>query len=420
MQKLPDNGLYLTGKDNAEYSSLFQDRFHSCYGCAPSTLPIRTITFIVTEECNLACTYCYENHKTKRYMSEEVAFEAIDMLFDEERIGHYFDLEGTEGYIIEFFGGEPFLNTELIEKIIERYLEVAYRKNKTIFSYSHFSTSTNGTLYQQEKVQKLIKKYHTRFSVGITIDGNKELHDSCRIFKNGEPSYDIVEKAVKDYIAFSDSSYNTKLTIAPENVSFLCDAFINLWTNVGIQMINANCVFEDVWAPHHATILYDQLIKVADYLLEEERYKRYYVSLFDETIGQKPDSIYYDQNFCGGNGSMLAITPDGKLYPCARFAPYCTGSKRALSIGNVFDGVDRSNKELESLKSVTLRSQSPQKCLDCDIATGCGLCTAYNYEKFGTANQRATFICDCHKAIVKANEYYWNKLYQKLKIDKSL
>jgi len=38
---------------------------------------------------------------------------------------------------------------------------------------------------------------------------------------------------------------------------------------------------------------------------------------------------------------------------------------------------------------------------------GCGWCSAYNYEVFGTPNKRATYICCMHKARVLANVYYW-------------
>ncbi|MEG2136087.1 MAG: hypothetical protein RR150_08365, partial [Clostridia bacterium] len=52
----------------------------------------------------------------------------------------------------------------------------------------------------------------------------------------------------------------------------------------------------------------------------------------------------------------------------------------------------------------------------CPIASGCGWCSAYNYEIYGTPNKRATFICPTHKARVLANGYYWNKLYRKLSL----
>ena len=61
------------------------------------------------------------------------------------------------------------------------------------------------------------------------------------------------------------------------------------------------------------------------------------------------------------------------------------------------------------MSCITRRSQSTDECYYCPIASGCGWCSAYNYEVFGTPDQRATFICIMHKARALANVYYWRK-----------
>lgn len=426
MKHVPQNGYYFTSEDTYEYNNTFSKYYNeknkcaSCVNCMCSESNyIRTITFIVTEECNLNCSYCYEVCKTKRRMSKEVARAGVDMLFDSEKINHYFSLEETKGYIIEFFGGEPFLEPELIEYIIEYFLQKAYLCHKDIFKYSMFSTTTNGTTYFNPKVQDVVKRYINKFSIGITIDGNKELHDTCRRTHDNEPTYDLVEKAVKAHNQLRTDTNDTKLTLAPANITYLYDALINLWESVGVQIVFANCVFEKGWEDKHAEILYDQLVKIADYLLTNENYKKYHTTLFDETIGKPVDETFLNKNFCGGNGNMLAITPDGNLYPCSRFAPYSLANQKGLIIGNVFDGIDKVNENLSALKAVTMRTQSTNECLNCNIASGCAICTGYNYDEFGTPNRRATYICDMHKARVRANAYYYNKLYKELKLDQT-
>lgn len=61
-------------------------------------------------------------------------------------------------------------------------------------------------------------------------------------------------------------------------------------------------------------------------------------------------------------------------------------------------------------------TQSPQKCIDCEVASGCAWCQGENYDAADTDTiyQRSTAICKMHKARVRANNYYWNKLYRKL------
>jgi uncharacterized protein len=120
-----------------------------------------------------------------------------------------------------------------------------------------------------------------------------------------------------------------------------------------------------------------------------------------------------DKNYCGGNGQMLAIGADGDCYPCLRYAPISLTKRPPLVIGNVNDGLLTNIDEMnicEHLCGITMISQSPQKCLDCKVSGGCGLCSGFNYDEFGDANVRATYICEMHKMRVKANEYFWTKL----------
>lgn len=415
-QLIPENGRYLSEKDTLEFAGLFAKNYTSlcshddCNGCDGENL-IKTVTFIVTEDCSLNCSYCYEKHKSHKSMTKEVAKAGVDLLFDKEKMGDYFDLDNTKGFIIEVFGGEPFLEPEIIDFIFAYYLQRCYQENEDWFNYSYFSTSTNGTQYFKPEVQEVMNKYQNRFSIGITIDGNKELHDACRLFHDGTGSYDIVEKAVKDNYKKNDYC-STKVTIAPENVNHLYEAAINLWENVGTQFIMANCVFEDVWKPQDAEILYNQLIQLADYLCEDKRYQKYYISFFDEGIGAPLEEDQKDKNFCGGNGSMLAIGTDGTLYPCARFAPYALNNHPPFILGDVKNGIDSGNVSIKALKEVTCANSSSDECNNCEIASGCGYCTANNYDMYGTPQKRAMTICDCHKARVKANRYFWKKVYE--------
>ena len=58
------------------------------------------------------------------------------------------------------------------------------------------------------------------------------------------------------------------------------------------------------------------------------------------------------------------------------------------------------------MSCITRRSQSTDECFNCPIGSGCGWCSAYNYEHFGTQDKRATYICCMHKARSLANVYY--------------
>ena len=63
--------------------------------------------------------------------------------------------------------------------------------------------------------------------------------------------------------------------------------------------------------------------------------------------------------------------------------------------------------------------QSKQECIDCEVASGCAWCQGENYDaaETPTVYQRSTAICKMHKARVRANNYYWNKLFRKLELE---
>jgi len=398
-------------------SSMFQDIFPNLYPELRSgELMVKTITLVNTQDCNLRCTYCYEHGKGEgKVMPISIAKKTIDMLFKSDiENSKYLNNKNATALILEFIGGEPFLEIDLLDEIVEYFKYKAITLNHRWKTYYMISISTNGILYLDSKVQRFLKKNDGRISVTITIDGNKELHDSCRVFPNGEGSYDIVEKAYKKYLSQDlNDRKATKLTLAPANVSYLFEATKHLY-NMGLTHVFANCVFEEGWTKEHALILYNEMKKLADYLIEDEKINKYTCTLFEPTLGKSMLETD-NENWCGGTGKMLAIDCDGIVYPCLRYLPFSLKEGlEPIVVGDVNNGVailPEHKEKMEELNLITRRSQSTDECFNCPIASGCAWCSAYNYEVFGTPNKRATFICVMHKARVLANNYLWNKLF---------
>lgn len=134
---------------------------------------------------------------------------------------------------------------------------------------------------------------------------------------------------------------------------------------------------------------------------------------FIEHIGKPLDCITDNQNWCGA-GQMLAVDAEGTFYPCTRFAQYSLRNKKAWVIGNVRDGIDKN--KLRPFLTLDRCTQSTLECIDCNVASGCAWCQGENYDAADTPTvfQRSIAICKMHKARVRANNYYWNKLYRKL------
>lgn len=373
----------------------------------------KSITFIVTKDCQLACKYCYLVGKNdKERMSWDVAKAAVDYILDHEA-------DFTEDSVIwDFIGGEPFLEIDLIDRICDYIKVELYRRNHHWFNSYRFSFSTNGINYDCDKVQKFIGKNRNHLSIGITIDGTKEKHDLNRIWKGSgaeRGSYDDVVRNIPLWLKQFPSG-GTKVTISSADIPYIKDSVLHLYS-LGIHEVNINCVFENVWRDGDDALFEDQLVQLADAIIDGEYYKDYTCSFFTETIGKPMSCDVDNQNWCGA-GKMLSVDAAGNFYPCTRFAQYSLRSKKAWIIGNIHDGIDKN--KLRPFLALDRCSQSSRECLECDVASGCAWCQGENYDAADTPTiyQRATAICQMHKARVRANNYYWNRLYRKLELER--
>lgn len=375
---------------------------------------VRDITFVVTDDCNLCCSYCYQEHKGKHRMPFSVAKTFIDNLLDNANDPNaYISYANTSGIIVEFIGGEPLLEIDLMEQIVNYVTEQLIIRQSPWVNAFIFSVSSNGVLYFDERVQQLLDKYNDKFSMSITVDGNKQLHDSCRVFPNGSGSYDISVKASLD-CKERFNQQGTKITLAPANIQYTSSAIIHM-IELGYTMIHANCVYEEGWTNEHATIFYNELKKVSDYIINNNLQDSLYFSLFvDECC--KPMDESDNRNWCGGNGEMIALDYKGDIYPCLRYLESAIGNDQEVyKIGNNELGIgndDVHKQRINDMEIVTRKSQSTDECFSCPIAQGCGWCSAYNYQINGTINNRVTYICPMHKARALANAYFFKTLYK--------
>mgnify|MGYP003292906840 CR=1 FL=1 len=367
----------------------------------------KNITFIVTQDCQLACKYCYEIGKNNNAkMTWEVAKQSIDYILSHEE-----DFP-EESVIWDFIGGEPFLEIDLINKICDYVKLEMFNKNHRWFNSYRFNFSTNGINYNNEKVQNFIKKNIKHLSIGISIDGTAKKHDLNRVYKNtGKGSYADVVKNIPLWLQqFPQGA--TKVTVSRNDLPFIYESVLHLFS-LGIHEVNINCVFEDVWQDGDDARFENQLMQLADAIIENRLYENNVCSFFSEHIGHP---LTNNQNWCGA-GKMLSIDAAGNFYPCTRFAQYSLREKKAWIIGNIHDGIDKN--KLRPFLTLDRCTQSQQECIDCEVAEGCAWCQGENYDAADTHTifQRTTAICKMHKARVRANNYYWNKLYRKLELE---
>lgn len=398
----------------------YQDKIARLYPEGPITIDghknlTKNVTFMVTNDCSLRCKYCYETHKGHDYMTFETAKKFIDLLLTGEKgFSDYVDPKYSQGIILEFIGGEPLLAIDLIDQIVDYFKITAIEMMHPWAKNFMISICSNGVAYFDPKVQKFLTKNQNRLSFSITIDGDKELHDSCRVFPDGVTgSYDIAVAAAQDWM--SKGYYmGSKITIAPANLPYLKKAILHM-VDLGYDDINANCVFEQVWKQEHAIEFYKQLKEIAQYWIDNNIVESHYLSLF-ESIFFTPKREDDLQTWCGGTGDMLAVDWRGYLYPCIRYVDTSLGDEREpIIIGNIEDGLAQKQCEkdcIKCMKAINRRTKMSDECFYCPIAQGCSECAAYNYQVTGNLDSHVMSICEMHKARALANLYFWNTYYR--------
>ena len=217
----------------------------------------KSITFIVTKDCQLACKYCYLVGKnSKERMPYEIAKQAVDYILDNKEIS-----ETADSVVCDYIKTEMF------------------KKNHPWFNSYRFSFSTNGINYNTPKVQDYIKKNHSHLSIAITIDGSKKKHDLNRVYKStNRGSYNDVVKNIPLWLN-EFPEVGTKVTISSADIPYIKDSVLHLYS-LGIHIVNINCVFEDIWHSGDDILYENQLIDLANVIIDEGWYHDYYCSFF--------------------------------------------------------------------------------------------------------------------------------------------
>lgn len=357
----------------------------------------KNITFIVTKDCQLACKYCYLVGKNSHErMSWDVAKKAIDYILGHEEVFP------EESVVWDFIGGEPFLEIDLIDRICD-YLKVEmFRRDHHWFNSYRFSLATNGINYSSDKVQRFVSKNLDHLDIGISIDGTKQKHDLNRIWKNLEVengimpesesergSYDDVVKSVPLWLSQFPNA-GTKVTVSSADIPYIKESVLHLYS-LGIHEVNINCVFEDVWKDGDDLLFEEQLVSLADEIIDKGLYKEFVCSFFNERLGKPLDCKSQNGNWCGA-GKMLAIDAAGNFYPCNRFSQFSLRNKSAWIIGDIHGGINRN--KLRPFMLLNRCIQSSQTCIDCEVAEGCAWCQGENYDAAETPTiyQRSTAI----------------------------
>lgn len=377
VKELADSELLFTEDVYKQYITDFKKR----------KTVVKALCLHIAHDCNLACKYCFaeegEYHGRRALMSVEVGKKAIDFLIANS--GNRRNLE------VDFFGGEPLMNWEVVKEIVRygRSKEEEYNKN------FRFTLTTNGVLLNDEVMEFVNKEMS---NVVLSLDGRKEVNDEMRPFRNGKGSYDlIVPKFQKLADSRNQTNYYVRGTFTHNNLDFSNDVIH--FADLGFKQMSIEPVVgedDEKYAIKEKDLPvimeeYDKLAK--EFIKRKKEGNGFNFFHFMIDLEQGP-CVAKRLSGCGSGTEYLAVTPWGDLYPCHQFV----GQEEFL-LGNVFEGIKK-QEICDEFKMCNVYAK--EKCQDCFARYYCsGGCAANSYKFHGSITDAYDIGCEMERKRVE-------------------
>lgn len=341
---------------------------------------VKALCLHVAHTCNLNCAYCFASqgkyHGERGLMSLDVGKRAIDFLI--ENSGSRTNLE------VDFFGGEPLMNWEVVKDIVRYARSVEKAANKNF----RFTLTTNGMLIDDDVIDFTNREMH---NVVLSLDGRKEIHDRVRVDYNGCGSFDrIVPKFQKLVKARGDREYYMRGTFTHANPDFTEDLKVML--DLGFNRLSMEpvvCAPDDEAAltKEDLPVVLKQYELLAEDMLEKEKQGKGYI-FYHYMIDLKGGPCIYKRiSGCGSGTEYMAVTPWGDLYPCHQFV-----GEEKYKLGNIWDGVTNEGVRNE-FRSCNVYARP--ECKDCWAKLYCsGGCAANAYHATGSIKGIYEYGCE--------------------------
>ena len=288
---------------------------------------VKALCLHIAHDCNLACKYCFagegEYQGDRSLMSYEVGKQALDFLI--QNSGNRRNLE------VDFFGGEPLMNFDVVKKLVEYGRE----QEKIHDKHFRFTLTTNGLLIDDDVIEFANKEMD---NVVLSIDGRKCVHDAMRPTRNGKGSYDIILPKFKKFAdSRNQEKYYVRGTFTHNNLDFAED--VMHLADMGFEQISMEPVVSLPEEPYAITeddipaicAEYDRLAKLIIERRKAGKWFNFFHFMIDLSGGP---CVAKRLSGCGSGTESLAVTPWGDLYPCHQFV-----GEDDFLLGTVFDGI---------------------------------------------------------------------------------
>ena len=362
----------------------------------------------VTEDCNLRCKYCsysghykYKRKHTPKRMPKDIAYRAINWFLP--------NTGKSKNVTIGFYGGEPFLNFEIIRDA------VVYAQQKAKDKEVGFNATTNATILTDEILDFIVRN---NIRLLVSLDGPKDIHDRYRVFRNGRGSFNVIKKNLEKIIAFSKEYYNSNISfnivLSPPFKLLRVYNFIHknekLFKNTRISISSVdsqNTTFYNRFKKKDLKnndykklekIYFDNVTqgRARESVFLQKLMEDSLIKIYKRNIGSRISEYPYPNGVCVPGLRRIFVSVDGKFHICEKVTEY-------VPIGDVYNGLNYD--KIQSIMKEYLE-KSLEKCCKCWAVRLCSLCYVH------TLTDKLDFKAkerNCH--IEKKNIIYGLKLY---------
>ena len=372
LRELQEQGMLFAEDDYAQFAGMMKGS------------PVKAMCLNIAHDCNLRCEYCFaakgDFGRGRMLMPLEVGKKAIDFLIERSA--------GRHNLEVDFFGGEPLMNFEVVKQVVayERSREKECNKN------FRFTITTNGILLTDDKIDFINREMS---NVVLSLDGRKEVNDRLRVRVDGTGSYDAIVPRYQKLVAQrgKDRDYYVRGTFTKYNLDFTNDVLhmadlgfdeISIEPVVSDEKLDYSIKEEDLPAVFAE---YERLAKVLIQRKKEGRGFHFFHFMID--LNQGPCAIKRLRG-CGCGNEYVAVTPEGDIFPCHQFV----GDDR-WKMGNVLDGTfDLQEKEQFAASNV----YGKEDCRHCWAKFYCsGGCNANSWQYEGDILKSHRISCELEK-----------------------
>ncbi|MDP4090567.1 MAG: radical SAM protein [Bacillota bacterium] len=344
-------------------------------------------TLHLTNDCNMACRYCYVDHDNVMYMDIETAKKAVDIA-----------AEGSSSPTgIIFFGGEPLLCKDVIYETIE-YCRWKEAHSDCMFYYK---VTTNGLLLDEGFMEMSMKE---NIFIALSHDGVEESHNLHRLDAGGKGTFEALTGKI-DMLLSKRPYAPVLMVVNPDTAGYYSDSVEYLYGK-GFRYIICSMNYAANWTEEDMDILKKQYEKLSRFYFERTlKEEKFYLSPFEVKISSHINGDTYHHERCELGRKQISVAPDGSLFPCVQFV-----GDKTYRIGHIDTGIDRRRQ----MELFNLNEEEKDTCTDCAVRNRCNhYCGCMNRQATGSIGRVSPVQCAHERLLLPIADKLAERLFRK-------